>query len=92
MTRWPTPLSMQLAGTKSLPSILLAPMAGGKNGERENGGGGGGQGTGAQISITFRLADDNTFNVDGWAEWLRLMPGGIAEARVEGPYRGTTFQ
>ncbi|KAK3906988.1 hypothetical protein C8A05DRAFT_29193 [Staphylotrichum tortipilum] len=101
VARWPTPLSMQLAGTKTLPSILLAPMEGRSN----NGGGSGGRGESGspvgggatQISITFRLADDsssgsNTFNMDGWAEWLRLMPGGITEARVEGPYRNTTFQ
>jgi hypothetical protein len=67
-------------------------MGGGRNNGTTNGGE---SGSGAQISITFRLeggGGDNTFNVDGWAEWLRLMPGGIAEARVEGPYRGTTFQ
>ena len=80
MTRFPTPLSMQLSGTKTLPSILLAPL--------RHGPAPGAPPSGPQISITFRLSDD-TFNMDSWAEWLRTMPEGIAEARVDGPYRNT---
>ncbi|KAK4152234.1 hypothetical protein C8A00DRAFT_16424 [Chaetomidium leptoderma] len=80
ITRFPTPLSMQLSGTKTLPSILLAPLRHGEPPAAPP--------SGSQISITFRLADD-TFNTDSWAEWLRLMPEGITEARVDGPYRNT---
>ncbi|SPQ18785.1 17dace5b-b333-4dda-93f6-0bb821426f64 [Thermothielavioides terrestris] len=82
LTRYPTPLSMQLSGVKALPSILLAPL---RNGEAPSAPPGG-----TQISITFRLAND-VFNMDSWAEWLRSMPEGITEARVDGPYR-STFQ
>lgn len=78
--RLPAPLSIQLSGTKTLPSIFLAPLQHGQAGPRSP--------DGTQISITFRLADD-AFNVDAWAEWLRLMPAGITEARVDGPYRNT---
>ncbi|KAL2130120.1 hypothetical protein VTI74DRAFT_6882 [Chaetomium olivicolor] len=81
IVRFPTPLSMQLSGTKTLPSILLAPL---RHGEPP----GPPSPSGSQISITFRLADD-TFNIDSWAEWFRSMPGGIREARVDGPYRNT---
>lgn len=80
ITRFPTPLSMQLSSNKTLPSILLAPL--------RHGGASGASAAGSQLSITFRLADE-TFNMDSWAEWLRLMPAGITEARVEGPYRNT---
>ncbi|KAK4105372.1 hypothetical protein N658DRAFT_417430 [Parathielavia hyrcaniae] len=82
VVRFPTPLSMQLSGTKTLPSILLAPLRLGEAPAPSS--------SGSQISITFRLADD-TFNMDSWAEWLRSMPEGIIEARVEEPHR-ITFQ
>jgi hypothetical protein len=80
VVRFPTPLSMQISGTKTLPSILLAPLQHGEVPRPPS--------SGAQISITFRLTDD-PFNMDSWAEWLRMMPGGITEARVDGPYRDT---
>jgi hypothetical protein len=80
IARFPTPLSLQLSSNKTLPSILLAPL--------RHGAAPGAPPGGSQLSITFRLADD-TFNMDSWAEWLRLMPAGITEARVEGPYRNT---
>lgn len=80
MARVPTPLIMQLSGNKTLPSILLAPL---RHGDRPSV-----PPSGSQISITFRLTDD-AFNMDSWAEWLRSMPQGIAEARVDGPYRNT---
>ncbi|KAL2161405.1 hypothetical protein VTH06DRAFT_7966 [Thermothelomyces fergusii] len=76
---FPTPLSLQLSGTKTLPSILLAPLRHDAPAAPANG---------LQISMTFRLTDD-PFNMDSWAEWLRMMPGGITEVRVEGPYRDT---
>ncbi|KAK4239905.1 hypothetical protein C8A03DRAFT_42530 [Achaetomium macrosporum] len=80
IARFPTPLIMQLSGVKTLPSILLAPL---RKGEAP-----GAPHVGTQISMTFRLADD-AFNMDSWAEWLRSMPDGIMEVRVDGPYRNT---
>ncbi|KAL2258854.1 hypothetical protein VTK26DRAFT_7670 [Humicola hyalothermophila] len=84
ISRFPTPLSMQLSGIKTLPSILLAPLQTGELPRSPQGGS-------HSITITFRLAD-GTFAMDSWAEWLRSMPEGIVEAKVEGPYRNTTFQ
>ncbi|KAL2021409.1 hypothetical protein VTK56DRAFT_7162 [Thermocarpiscus australiensis] len=80
IARCPTPLIMQLSGVKTLPSILLAPL---RRDEPP-----GSPESGSHISITFRLADD-AFNMDSWAEWLRLMPEGIMEVKVDGPYRNT---
>ncbi|KAK4141837.1 uncharacterized protein C8A04DRAFT_30528 [Dichotomopilus funicola] len=79
VTRFPMPLSMQVSGSKTLPSILLAPL---RHDAPTN------TSSGTHISITFRLTDDS-FDMDAWAEWFRTMPGGIREARVEGPYRDT---
>lgn len=81
VAQFPTPLSMQLSGTKSLPSILLAPLQHGEPPRPPSP-------SGSQISITFRLGDE-PFNMDSWAEWLRSMPEGIREARVDGPYQNT---
>lgn len=81
MARFPTPLCIQLSGVKTLPSILLAPLRHGEAPRSPQSGP-------HLISLTFRLAED-TFNVDSWAEWLRSMPEGIMEAKVEGPYRNT---
>ncbi|KAL1836281.1 hypothetical protein VTJ49DRAFT_5342 [Mycothermus thermophilus] len=92
--RFPTPLILQLSGTKTLPSILLAPRRHqglsqsqshhGQAGPSSTSSLGGSQ----HITITFRLTDE-AFNMDSWAEWLRLMPSGITEARIDGPYRNT---
>ncbi len=81
IARFPTPLCMQLSGIKTLPSILLAPLQLGEPPRSPQGGS-------HIISLTFRLAED-TFNMDSWAEWLRSMPEGIMEAKVDGPYRNT---
>lgn len=83
MVRFPTPLCMQLSGIKTLPSILLAPLRHGEPPRSPQSGS-------HIISFTFRL-EDGTFNTDSWAEWLRSMPEGIMEAKVDGPYR-STFQ
>lgn len=84
ISRFPTPLCMQLSGNKTLSSILLAPLQAGELLRSPQSGSHG-------ITITFRMAD-GTFDMDKWAEWLRSMPEGIVEAKVEGPYRNTTFQ
>jgi hypothetical protein len=85
LASFPAPLGIQLSGLKTLPSIVLAPFhRGGGEAPASPGGGGGG----SQLTLTFRL-DENSYNVDSWAEWLRSMPRGIREVKVEGPYRNT---
>lgn len=81
ITNFPTPLGMQLSGLKTLPSILIAPLRGrGPPPAPPEGG--------THLTLTFRL-EDGSFNADSWAEWLRSMPQGIREVKVEGPYRNT---
>ena len=38
--------------------------------------------------MSVRLKDDNV-DVDSWNEWLRLMPSGVRDVKVEGPFRAT---
>ncbi|RYP44429.1 hypothetical protein DL768_009101 [Monosporascus sp. mg162] len=44
---------------------------------------------GPQLSLSFRLSEE-TLNPESWIEWLRMMPEGIKDVRVDGPY--TTFR
>lgn len=42
--------------------------------------------SGPQLSLTIGLSDD-AIHLESWAEWLRLMPDGIKDLKIEGPYR-----
>ncbi|RYP61242.1 hypothetical protein DL769_007783 [Monosporascus sp. CRB-8-3] len=44
---------------------------------------------GPQLSLSLRLSEE-TLNPESWIEWLRMMPEGIKDVRVDGPY--TTFR
>jgi hypothetical protein len=89
ITSFPSPLHLQISGDARLPSISLAPIP--KSlptyafDSVQNG-----TGNGSQLSLTFRLADDDV-NMEKWSEWLRMMPDGIKDVKVDGPYR-TTFR
>jgi truncated hemoglobin YjbI len=69
-----------------LPSISLAPISKSLSYAFESVQNG--TGAGSQLSLTFRLADDDV-NMEKWSEWLRMMPDGIKDVKVEGPYRNT---
>ncbi|KAK4230589.1 hypothetical protein QBC38DRAFT_356863 [Podospora fimiseda] len=81
---FPTPILLQESSNKVLPSIPLTPLR---------------KGTppvftpdsptsGYTLRFTFNLSE-NTYDLDAWSEWLRSMPVGIKEVKVEGPYRDT---
>lgn len=81
VTSFPSPLHMQMAGNARLPSILLAPtnisplrtsMPFASEGQ--------------QLHLAFRVGDE-PIDIDAWTEWLRMMPDGIKDVRVEGPFR-----
>lgn len=72
----PAPLHLQITGNPRLPSIQLCrlhrtslPFAADH--------------TGPQIHLSMRLKDD-FFDIENWAEWLRVMPDGVRDVRVEG--------
>lgn len=84
ITSFPSPLHIQMTGSSRLPSILLSPNVR----RRLSSFGIDTSQTGPQVNLTIRLTDD-ALNMESWAEWLRMMPEGIKDAKVEGPYRNT---
>lgn len=86
LTSFPSPLHVQISGDSRLPSILLAPIHKGLVPFALDA-----VQSGPQLNLTFRLTDDN-FNTESWSEWLRTMPGGIRDVKVEGPYSNTTLR
>lgn len=81
ITSFPSPLHMQVSGNALLPSILLAPLNIGPVRARLPFGT-----EGQQVAMTFTIGDE-PIDVDGWTEWLRLMPEGVKDVIVEEPYR-----
>ncbi|KAK7413583.1 hypothetical protein QQX98_007518 [Neonectria punicea] len=83
ITSYPSPLHMMMSGNSRLPSIFLSPLYQSSPMRNslsyENS---------PQLHLSIRLNDDN-IDVDSWNEWLRLMPEGIKDIKVEGPFRAT---
>lgn len=79
---FPAPLHIMMSSNPRLPSIFLAPtysrspLRSSSLGYENN----------PQLHLSIKLNDDNV-DVDSWNEWLRLMPEGIKDIRVEGPFR-----
>lgn len=82
ITSFPSPLHMQMSGNTQIPSILLAPIRKGLPFGTDL------DPNGPMVNLTIRLTDE-VLNLDTWAEWLRAMPEGIKDVKVEGPYRNT---
>lgn len=93
VTSFPSPLHLQISGDARLPSISLAPITKPTSpyafdSAQQNGS----NGASTHLGLIFRLADEDV-NMEKWAEWLRMMPDGIKDVKVEGPYRNTnTFR
>ncbi|KAI1059356.1 hypothetical protein LB507_003491 [Fusarium sp. FIESC RH6] len=84
LTSFPSPLHMMMSGNSRLPSIFLSPIY--ENSPMrssfssyENS---------PQLHLSIRLDDDNV-DLESWNEWLRLMPEGIKDIKIEGPFRAT---
>ncbi|ODA80519.1 hypothetical protein RJ55_03478 [Drechmeria coniospora] len=84
ITTFPAPLHCMMSGNSRLPSIFLSPIyqySPLRNSfSCENS---------PQLHLSIRLLDDNV-DVDSWSEWLRLMPDGIKDVRVDGSFRTTS--
>ncbi|KAK0387138.1 hypothetical protein NLU13_5451 [Sarocladium strictum] len=85
ITSFPAPLHIMMSGNPRLPSIFLAPVYQGSPLRNSSLGG---YDNNPQLHLSIRLNDDNV-DVETWNEWLRLMPDGIKDVRVEGPFRPT---
>ncbi|KAM4058040.1 hypothetical protein HRG_011004 [Hirsutella rhossiliensis] len=85
ITSFPAPLHAMMSGNSRLPSIFLCPMYQHSplrnNFSYENS---------PQLHLSIKLHDDNV-DIDSWNEWLRLMPEGIKDIKVDGPFR-TSFR
>ncbi|KEY64241.1 hypothetical protein S7711_09034 [Stachybotrys chartarum IBT 7711] len=81
ITSFPAPLHTMMSGNSRLPSIFLCPMQ--QNSPLRNSFS---YENNPQLHLLIRLTDDNV-DVDTWNEWLRLMPDGIKDVKVEGPFR-----
>ncbi|KAK8072571.1 hypothetical protein PG996_005919 [Apiospora saccharicola] len=82
VTRTPSPLHLQMSGNWRLPSITLAPLQFTQPkpplfSPEANGG--------PQLNLSIRLTDES-LNIESWANWLRMLPEGIKDVKVEGPY------
>ncbi|KAI1772673.1 hypothetical protein F4818DRAFT_135542 [Hypoxylon cercidicola] len=80
---FPSPLHIQISGNSRLPSITLSPPQPPRtiySPENHHG---------PQLTLSMRLTEE-VLNLENWAEWLRMMPEGIKDVKVEGPY--TTFR
>lgn len=84
LTSFPSPLHIQMTGISRLPSISLSPNVR----RRLSSFGIDTSPTGPHVNLTIRLTDA-PLNMEAWEDWLRLMPEGIKDAKVEGPYRNT---
>lgn len=83
LTSFPSPLHMQISGDARLPSVLLAPSRWtpppfGPEADA----------AAPHVNLTIRLADD-AINTESWTEWLRAMPTGVKDIKVEVPHRNT---
>lgn len=81
LTSFPAPLHLQLADSQMVPSVLLAPLRRSRFNSTESAS----PLPGAEVSMTVRL--DREPDADRWADWLRLMPDGVREVKIEGAFR-----
>lgn len=82
LSSFPAPLHLQLPGSHNVPSILLAPLRRSRLPSIESVSS---SPPGAQLSLTVRL--DKLPNIELWTEWLRTMPDGVREVKVESGFQ-----
>ncbi|KAK9437761.1 tyrosine-protein phosphatase non-receptor type 6 [Metarhizium brunneum] len=81
LTTFPVPLHTMMSGNSRLPSVFLSPIhhpSPTRNSfSYENN---------PQLHLSIRLTDDNV-DIESWNEWLRLMPEGVKDVKIDGPFR-----
>ncbi|VUC30012.1 unnamed protein product [Clonostachys rosea] len=81
LTSFPAPLHTMMSGNSRLPSIFVAPVSQSnplRNSLLDNY---------PILNMSIRLMNDEEVDLDSWNEWLRLMPEGVRDVKVEGPFR-----
>lgn len=82
VSSFPAPLHTMMSGNSRLPSIFLSPVLPHSPPRASL------HDSYPLLHMSIRLNDDNV-DLDSWNEWLRLMPDGIRDVKVEGPFRAT---
>lgn len=82
---FPAPFHTLMSGNSRLPSIFLAPLSHASPVRTPSA-----HDNSPILHMSIRLNDDNV-DLDIWNEWLRLMPEGVRDVKVEGPFK-TTFR
>ncbi|KAI1334322.1 hypothetical protein F5Y15DRAFT_409735 [Xylariaceae sp. FL0016] len=81
---YPAPLHMQMSGNARLPSITLSPpqlpptLPSPPTSSTTH--------AGPHLTLSIRLTDESSISLENWAEWFCMMPEGIRDVKVEGPY------
>ncbi|KAI7781874.1 hypothetical protein LA080_014055 [Diaporthe eres] len=81
LSSFPAPLHLHLAVGQIATSALLSPLRRSRPPSIESVS----PFPGAEVSMTVRL--DKEPDADVWADWLRLMPDGVREVKIEGNFR-----
>ncbi|KAI0021188.1 hypothetical protein F4780DRAFT_770397 [Xylariomycetidae sp. FL0641] len=75
----PSPLHLQISGSARLPSITLSPPQLPRTLPSPE------PAHGPQLTLSIRLTEES-LSLENWTEWFRMMPEGIRDVKVEGPY------
>ncbi|KAF4121739.1 hypothetical protein GMORB2_1578 [Geosmithia morbida] len=86
ITSFPAPFHTLMSGNSRLPSIFLSPLSASQQVNSPLRSSLSTPDGCPLLHMSIRLADDNV-DVDSWNEWLRLMPEGVKDVKVEGPFR-----
>ncbi|PHH60181.1 hypothetical protein CDD81_1961 [Ophiocordyceps australis] len=83
LTSFPAPLHAMVSGHSRLPSIFISPVN-----QRSPLRNSFSYENSPQLHLSIKLQDDNV-DVETWNEWLRLMPEGVKDVKVDGPFRSS---
>ncbi|KAI0436386.1 hypothetical protein F4803DRAFT_557054 [Xylaria telfairii] len=82
-TVFPAPLHMQTSGNARLPSITLSPLP--LQHPKPHSSPTDNAHPGPQVTLSIRLTDES-LSLENWTEWFRMMPEGVRDVKVDGPY------
>ncbi|KHN97713.1 uncharacterized protein MAM_04728 [Metarhizium album ARSEF 1941] len=80
ITTFPVPLHTMMSGNSRLPSVFLSPLY--EHSPIRNSFS---YESNPQLHLSIRLTDDNV-DIESWNEWLRLMPDGVEDVKIDGPF------
>lgn len=82
IANYPAPFHAMTSANSRLPSIFIGP-----NQHRSPLRPGFVYENSPQLHLTIKVTDETPVDVESWNEWLRLMPEGIKDVKIEGPFR-----